>query len=293
MSKFDKRSEPRRETDCAVELEWKTGSGEKRFEACRAVNLSEVGVAVECPEQLPPLVHVIVRAPAFEVAALAQVKHCTWKRTIYLLGLNFVAKTSTGSRDPMAPDHYEILRLSAGADHETIERVYRTLAKRFHPDNEQTGDAEVFLRVAEAHRILSDPAQRQRYDTERDGSKELVRFDLRSREFFAGLQGERNRRMAALCLLYRKRTLDLENPGLSLLDLECLTGFTREELGFAVWYLTEKGLARTASGSQYSITASGVDFVETQLTDEQGDLRVIATIQIPGPAEGPKPAISL
>jgi hypothetical protein len=289
----DLRNEARKEADNPVELTWKEDSGEKRFESCRAINLSDIGVAVECPEALPLLAHVIVRAPTFEVAALAQVKHCTWGRTAYVLGLHFVAKTSTIANDPMAPDHYEILRLSADADNETIERVYRTLIKRFHPDNEKTGDAEIFLRIAEAHRILTDPRNRQRYDAELDSSKAVVRFDLRSREFFAGLRGEQNRRLAVLCLLYRKRTSDLESPGLSILDLECLSGFTREELGFALWYLCEKGLAKADDRTKYGITANGVDFVESKLTDDQSDLRVIASVQIPNQADQPKAMVRL
>ena len=291
--KIDLRSESRREADYPVELAWKTETGEKRFESCRAINLSDVGVAVECPENIPLLAHVIVRAPSFQVAALAQVKHCTWRRTIYVLGLSFVAKTSTIDNDPMAPDHYEILRLGSGSDPDTIERVYRTLAKRFHPDNEKTGDAEIFLRIAEAHRILSDPANRQRYDAERDSSKAVVRFDLRSREFFAGLRGEQNRRLAVLCLLYRKRTADHEYPGLSLLDLECLSGFTREELGFALWYLCEKCYAKIDDHTKYGITATGVDFVESCLTDEQSDLRVIASVQIPNQNNAPKSMVHI
>ncbi len=147
----------RRQTDSAVELTWKTVTGEKRFESCRAVNVSDTGVAVECPEVIPLLAHVILRAQAFEIAALAQVRYCTWRQTSYQLGLHFVAKTSTVVNDPMAPDHYEILRLSPMSDGATIDRVYRTLMKRFHPDNDKTGDAEIFLRIAEAHRILSDP----------------------------------------------------------------------------------------------------------------------------------------
>jgi len=276
---LDLRTELRKEADYTVELTWKTEAGEKRFESCRAINLSDIGVAVECPERIPLLVHVIVRAPAFEVAALAQVKHCTWRRTIFVLGLNFIAKTSTTANDPMAPDHYEILRLSAGADHETIERVYKTLAKRFHPDNDRTGDAEIFLRISEAHRILTNPGYRQRYDAERDTAKDVVRFDLRSRDFFAGLRGEQNRRLAVLCLLYRKRTADYESPGLSILDLECLSGFTREELGFALWYLCEKSWARVDDQTRYAIMAGGVDYVESRLTEDKSDLRVIAAVQ--------------
>lgn len=280
------RSGLRKETDYPVELTWKTESGEKRFESCRAVNLSEEGVAVESPEKIPLLAHVVLRAPAFEVAALSQVKHCTWRRTVYVLGLSFVAKTSTLANDPMAPDHYEILRLGADSDQETIERVYRTLARRFHPDNDKTGDAEIFLRIAEAHRILSDPSQRRRYDAERENQNSVVRFDMRSRDFFAGLRGEQNRRLAVLCLLYRKRAADHDRPGLSLLDLECTSGFTREELGFAVWYLCEKGFAKVNDHTKYEILAPGCDFVESRLvTDEYSDLKVIAAVQIPNQAQ--------
>jgi hypothetical protein len=279
----DLRNEHRRQADCAVELIWKSADGERRFESCRAINLSEIGVAIECPELMPLLAHVIVRAPAFEVAALAQVKHCTWRRTIYILGLNFVAKTSTAAHDSAAPDHYEILRLNPEADNATIDRVYRTLTRRFHPDNKETGDAEAFLRIAEAHRILTDPSRRQQYDGERDRAKSVVRFDLRSRQFFGGLRGEQNRRLAILCLLYRKRLSDYEFPGLSLLELEWHSGFTREELGFGLWYLCEKNLVTIDDRTCYRIAAQGVDYVETNLDDQQPELRVIAALTLDGP----------
>jgi hypothetical protein len=289
----DMRSEPRRAADSSVELTWRTEEGEKRLELCRAIDLSETGVAIESPEPLSLSIHVIVRAHAFEVAALAQVKHCSWQRTMYRVGLHFLARTSTSTTDRLGPDHYEILRLGNRADHETIERVYRTLTKRYHPDNEKTGDAEIFLRIAEAHRILSDPKQRERYDQERDQSRALVRFELRGREFFGGLKGEQNRRLAVLCLLYRKRAVDPEAPGLTMLDLECLSGFTREELGFGLWYLSEKCFAKIGDDTKYRITAEGVDFVETKLNDERSELRTIAAAQIPGHGEGPKPVIQL
>ncbi len=284
----DLRYELRREIRCAVELTWKTDSGERRFEECRSVNFSEMGVAVECPEKIPVHAHVIVRAPAFQVAALAIVRHCTWRQSSYVLGLKFLAKTATDTVDPMAPDHYEILRLSPTADSETIERVYRTLTKRFHPDNPETGDAEAFLRISEAHRILTNPDRREKYDAERDTTRSTGRFDLRSRDFFAGLRGEQNRRLAVLCLLYRKRTSDYEFPGLSILDLEALSGFTREELGFALWYLCEKGYVRIDSQTQYGILAAGVDFVESRLTEEQSELRMIAAVQIPKQISPPR-----
>jgi len=269
------RQDERNPTDCVVELTWKSEHGEKFFEHCRALDITENGVAVECPEALPVLSSVIVWAPAFQVAALAQVRHCTWRGSIYVLGLRFLARTTTVQSDPYAADHYELLRLSPGAEPEVIERVYRKLAKRFHPDNPETGDAETFLRIAEAYRVLSDPSKRMAYDAERIGARSSPRFQFRSAEFFSGVLGEQNRRLAILCLLYRKRTSNYEFPGLSLFDLEQLTGCTQGELGFSIWYNCEKGLAR-AGDSDYCLTAEGVDFVEKKLAEDRGELLAIA-----------------
>jgi hypothetical protein len=121
----------------------------------------------------------------------------------------------------------------------------------------------------------------------------VVRFDLRSRDFFAGLRGEQNRRLAVLCLLYRKRVSDHESPGLSILDLEHMSGFTREELGFALWYLNQKDLAMRDDHTMYGITAGGVDFVESKLPEDQPELRVIAALQIPNRGEAPKPMVQV
>jgi len=42
------------------------------------------------------------------------------------------------------------------ADPETIHRVYRIMAARFHPDNPTTGSLERFLLLREAYQTLSD-----------------------------------------------------------------------------------------------------------------------------------------
>jgi hypothetical protein len=279
------RVQERKPTDCLVELTWKSDTHQQSFEKCRAIDLSDGGVAVECPEAIPLSANVIIWAPSFQVAALAQVRHCSWNRTIYVLGLRFVAKTTTVQDDPCAPDHYEILRLNPFADQETIERVYRTLAKRFHPDNQKTGDAEAFLRIAEAYRVLADPAKRRRYDAEREVIRRSPRFQLASPDFFWGVVGEQNRRLAVLCLLYRKRSSNYESPGMTLLDLEGLTGCTREELGFTLWYLCEQRLARVADNTEYCVTAEGVDYVENKIPESRTDLRALAAVGSPRPHE--------
>ena len=41
-------------------------------------------------------------------------------------------------------DYYELLQISPNAEPETIHRVYRLLAQRYHPDNRETGNAQKF-----------------------------------------------------------------------------------------------------------------------------------------------------
>ena len=61
-------------------------------------------------------------------------------------------------------DYYELLQLSSTADAETIDRVFRHLAKKFHPDNRDSADGERFRLLLEAHRTLADPESRAGYD---------------------------------------------------------------------------------------------------------------------------------
>jgi len=59
-SAMNLRLDARRNADCVFELAWKSGPGEKKFESCRALDLSESGVAVECPEAIPVAQHLCI-----------------------------------------------------------------------------------------------------------------------------------------------------------------------------------------------------------------------------------------
>jgi curved DNA-binding protein len=62
-------------------------------------------------------------------------------------------------------DHYQVLGVDRSAGHEEIQRAYRKLARRLHPDvSRDPGAEERFKRVNEAYDVLSDPAKRARYD---------------------------------------------------------------------------------------------------------------------------------
>src|SRR6516225_7114867 len=61
-------------------------------------------------------------------------------------------------------DYYETLEISPNANSETIERIFRYFAQRYHPDNPQTGDRSRFEAIMEAHNTLRDPVRRAQYD---------------------------------------------------------------------------------------------------------------------------------
>ena len=61
-------------------------------------------------------------------------------------------------------DYYELLEISPNANSETIERIFRYFAQRYHPDNPQTGDRRRFDAIVEAHNTLRDPVRRAQYD---------------------------------------------------------------------------------------------------------------------------------
>ena len=68
-------------------------------------------------------------------------------------------------------DYYEILQVNEKASIEIIEKAYKTLAKKYHPDL-QTDEIkrkfaeEKFKNLNEAYKVLSDDFLREQYDEE-------------------------------------------------------------------------------------------------------------------------------
>ena len=162
-------------------------------------------------------------------------------------------------------DYYELLQISPNAQIQTIQRVYKMLAMRYHPDNPETGDVARFLLLNRAFETLEDPERRSEYDSHYARYQEKPVKIFETKEFEIGVDGESNRRMGILCLLYARRRTDADNPGISLYELEGTMGFAREHLMFALWYLKEHELARMNHQGDFAITGKGVDYVEEKL----------------------------
>lgn len=158
-------------------------------------------------------------------------------------------------------DHYEILQISSNADLEMVERVFRLLAKKFHPDNKQTGDAEKFNRIYEAYSVLSDPEKRAAYDAkyEKAIAARWKIFDEATES--EGYEDDDRIRHGVLSLLYVARRRDALNPGIGIMELEKLLGCPQHHMEFHIWYLKEKGWTQRTDNGEYAITASGVDKV--------------------------------
>ena len=160
------------------------------------------------------------------------------------------------------PDYYEFLQISPSAEADTIQRVFKFLAARYHPDNSETGDAGKFFLLTQAYDVLSNPERRAAYDAARQASKPeplSARVDFMDR-----MEGELNRRLAVLAVLYFQRRTNPNRPEVSFRDIENRLGFPRDYLVFTTWYLKTKGYITRADNSEFTITAEGVDFVETQ-----------------------------
>jgi len=160
-------------------------------------------------------------------------------------------------------DYYEVLQISPNAEPDTIHRVYRLLAQRFHPDNAETGDAERFRQISEAYGVLSNPERRAQYDVRHEQIRgERMRVVNEGAKARTEFEIEQMVRLTVLEALYAQRRANPNKPGIFDLDLEQLTGTSREHLEFTFWYLISRNLARRGDSSQLVITAEGVDYLE-------------------------------
>jgi curved DNA-binding protein len=156
-------------------------------------------------------------------------------------------------------DYYEVLQLSPNATPDTIERVYRLLAKRYHPDNPLTGDGTVFAGILAAHEVLSNAERRAQYDVTYDDnrSQQWKIFDQQSAS--DGREEDQRIFHGVLSLLYVARRRDPRNGGMGAIQLERLLGVPEQHLEFPLWYLKQHGWVEIMDTGQIAITVQGID----------------------------------
>ncbi len=160
-------------------------------------------------------------------------------------------------------DYYEILEISPRANSETIERMFRYFAQRYHPDNPQTRDRSRFDVIVEAHNTLRDPVRRAQYDINFH-VQSSARLKLADEVNSTKIWQDTDLQNKLLSVLYVKCRQNVHDPGVDHLELERLTRCPTEHLEFHLWYLREKGWVKRTESGRLAITVEGIDRVNSQ-----------------------------
>ena len=250
------------------------------------VDWSETGLSVTLVAPIKPGAIILVRGKLgderVEISRRATILWCNEDpKGGYRMGLEFVDsksgsngdssqrssnpsdfKTHNVASDFQDLDYYEIMQLSPNADHETVHRVYRLLAQRYHPDNTDTGNAELFVQLTEAFQILSDPEKRAAYDARHSTQKKL-RWKIFDQAVVAtGPEVEKRKRRGILALLYAATVKDPERATMTVHAFEDMLGCPREHLEAALWYLRGKAYVQRTDGGRYNLTVLGFEEAE-------------------------------
>ena len=165
-------------------------------------------------------------------------------------------------------DYYELLQVSPNADEDTIQRVFRHLAKKYHPDSAESADADRFNLLVEAHKTLADPENRAGYDVKYQeywNRKWKLASEAGDGSAFGN---DRDARERMLSLFYVQRRRNMNAPGLGEYEVARLLRTPIELVEFHIWYVRAKGWIERLDSGMLAISALGVDQVE------QGQLRL-------------------
>ncbi len=275
-----------------IRLQVKDRMGNAKWVTADLVDTSEGGIRISVLMPLAIGSKLVVRGKLgeslIEVVTPATVLWCTEKiNGNFHAGVELGDRGSAGSHDSQPAnacledlDCYEIMQLSPNADADTIHRVYRILAQRYHPDSQETGNSKIFLKLCEAHRILSDPEERARYDARYRETKRLHWKIFDRAKAATGPAAEQSKRQGILELLYAKTAHDPERAAMTVFEFEELLGCPREHLEAALWYLKGKEYVKRSDNGRYTITVSGFDAAEScAVPKAQGNQKLLE----PGP----------
>jgi curved DNA-binding protein len=280
-----RRRAPRRNASApsVIRIELRDGMGNPRNITADLVDWSDTGLSIALVAPIKPGAIVKVRGKLgderLEISRRATITWCNEDSNGgYRAGVEFLDVKSERSSEhsnehsnynhpsvgsefePL--DYYEIMQLSPNADTETIHRVYRLLAQRYHPDNAGTGNSELFVQLTDAFQTLSDPERRASYDA-RYSSERQLRWKIFDQAVVAtGPEVEKRKRQGILALLYAITVKDPERASMTVHAFEEMLGCPREHLEAALWYLRGKGYVQRTDGGRYTLTVHGFEEAE-------------------------------
>jgi curved DNA-binding protein len=258
------RRAPRRISRATYSICWQDEAGLTKAAEVEGIDLSDSGIGFKSLVELRPDTRVFIQGQDGHPRGYGVVRHCTRRDVSYIVGLELdeEARKTLARPAECVTDYYELLQISPKAEAATIHRVHRFLAAQYHPDNPETGDPEKFILLQRAVDVLSDPERRAAYDLARQMGEAQAAPMSASVDFMDGIQGEVNRRLALLSVLYNKRRMSPDAPEVTLAEVEARMGFPRDYLDFTTWYLKSKKYITKADNSDFTLTALGVDYVE-------------------------------
>jgi curved DNA-binding protein CbpA len=180
-------------------------------------------------------------------------------------------------------DHYQVLGVEPRASSEVIQKAYTSLAARYSPKNRETADPEKFKAVNYAYEVLADPVSRKMFDDLRPRAERAAAPKFTGQEFFDAVDGEAQRRICLLCLLYDQRRHKPVTGSLSLRDVESLMAVQSEQLQLTIWYLKQRGYVVSDDKSSMQITVDGMDYLEQNLPSADSLLALLKSTAEPAP----------
>jgi DnaJ-class molecular chaperone len=146
----------------------------------------------------------------------------------------------------MLPDYYNVFGLGQTATKEEIKKRYRLLAKKNHPDINNSPDATAKMQeIQEAYYILSDDEARGRYDVQYNRI-----YNTNRQGYEPGYQNKTNQTQDEK---FEERSYQFDDPILE----KWISNAKRQAFDFVKnLYLDSKGIA--ASGCLYYFKALGI-----------------------------------
>lgn len=249
-----------------VQLWLQLPNGKWQKVPARVENFSQSGLGILAPVELQAGQTVLVEGAPASVASgpgrpQGVIAWVSQAGKFWRAGISFEGNSAANpSADEL--DYYEFMQIHPKAEPDTVHRVYRIMAQRYHPDNQETGNEQLFKALVSAYRVLADPVHRAAYDVERARVQKRQWRVFSAGSASGGMEAEKDQRHAVLSMLYLKRMRDTTNPGVQIQEFEELLGVPREHLDFTLWYLREQGFVVRTDNGRFAITVKGVDRAE-------------------------------